>query len=113
MRRNFFQSTIFRIVAVIIVLVLSINIMTLLLSNMVLEKNQEQIAKEIQGTLDSNADNLENIIKRSSRKMIYLSYKNSNIVELANKELENSEKGKIFSEVKNELKEVQFRLSVD
>lgn len=108
MRRNFFQSTIVRIVAVIIVLVLPINIMTLLLSNMVLEKNQEQISKEIQATLDSNADNLENIIKRSSRKMIYLSYNNSNIVELANKELENSEKGKKYSEVRNELEEIQL-----
>ena len=43
-----FQSTISRIVTVIIALVLPINIMTLVLSNMVLQMNKEQISGEIQ-----------------------------------------------------------------
>lgn len=105
---TFFQSTIVRIVAVIIALVLPINIMTLVLSNMVLEKNQEEISKEIQGALDNSADNLGDILKRSTRKMIYLSYNRSGIVEMANKELNNSDKGKIYSEISKELEEVQL-----
>ncbi len=104
----FHKSTIFRIVVVIVALVLPINVMTLVLSNMVLQKNQEEISKEIQGTLDNYADNLEDILKRSSRKMIYISYNNHNVVEFANKELNKEEKGQRYAEIRNELEDVQL-----
>ena len=51
-KRNIFQSTIARIVVVVIVLVLPINIMTLLLSNMVLSENRKQLAAETKNALE-------------------------------------------------------------
>jgi len=78
-----FQSSIFRIVVIIIVLVLPINIMTLLLSNIVLQKNKEQSAKEIQNSLEWNIDNFETVMRNATRRLTYLSFDDSSFIALA------------------------------
>ena len=101
-----FQSTIFRIVAVIIALVLPINIMTLVLSNMVLQKNNEQISQEIENTLNTSAENLEDVLKRGSRKLIYLSVENTDFVEFASRSLDANQKVLRSMSVRDELEDL-------
>lgn len=84
MKQGLLKSTIFRIIAIIIVLVLPINILTLLLSEIVLQKNREQISKEIQSTLDVNANHFNDTLARVSRSLIYLSIEESDVIALAN-----------------------------
>lgn len=105
-----FQSTIFRIIAIIIVLVLPINIMTLILSNMVLEKSKEQMVKDVWNTLEWNGTNFENVMKAASKRLTYLSISDSDFISLA-KSTENqsrSERGMSLSHVTQTLKSVQL-----
>lgn len=102
-----FQTTISRIVAVIIALVLPINIMTLVLSNMVLQKNKEQISGEIQSTLEHSTDSLGDTLKRVSRKLIYLSFDDTEFRELSSRVLDTNQKGLLLHNVKEKLESTQ------
>lgn len=102
-----FQSTISRIVTVIIALVLPINIMTLVLSNMVLQKNKEQISGEIQNTLEHSMDSLGDTLKRVTRKQIYLSFDDAEFRELSNRVLDTNQKGLLLHNVKEKLESAQ------
>lgn len=75
-----FQTTIARVVVAIVALVLPVNIMTLVLSSMVLQKSQEQVRQSIQSNLDTSTANLENTIVRASRRLTYLSYGDTDYV---------------------------------
>lgn len=77
-------STITRIVGIIIVLVLPVNIMTLVLSHMVIQKSTEQSYREVQNNLDLCAANLMESISHASRRLINLSYNDTDFVKLEN-----------------------------
>lgn len=84
MRQNIFQSTIFRIIAVIIAVVLPVNVMTLVLSNIAVRSDRERIAGDIQSALDANATALEETLTRATRRLTYLSLVETDFVALAN-----------------------------
>lgn len=85
MKKQFlFSSTVFRIVTMIIILVLPVNIMTLVLSSMAVENVREQISRDIQSSLQTNADTLNERMYQLSRKMTMLSYKDTDFDLLAN-----------------------------
>lgn len=109
-RQSVFQSTIFRIVAVIIALVLPINIMTLVLSAIALEKNQEQVSREIQATLEVNAGSFEDMLVRSNRRLTYLIINEADFIALANAttRTQANERGAYLNTVKQDLKTLQW-----
>lgn len=79
-----FQTTIARVVVAIVALVLPVNIMTLVLSSMVLQKSQEQVRQSIQSNLDISTVNLKNTMLRASRRLTYLSYGDTDFVKMEN-----------------------------
>ena len=106
--KSFFKSTVVRIVAMIIVLVLPINIITLVLSSRVLKNNQEQTAIEIQDTLKISNNSLETILNRASRKLLYTSLSHSEFIELANKPLDNSTQGRLLTFVRKQMSDIKL-----
>ncbi|MBO5656847.1 MAG: histidine kinase [Agathobacter sp.] len=106
--KSFFKSTVVRIVAMIIVLVLPINIITLVLSGRVLKNNQEQTAIEIQDTLKISNNSLETILNRASRKLLYTSLSHSEFIELANKPLDNSTQGRLLTFVRKQMSDIKL-----
>ncbi|MDL2302616.1 hypothetical protein LJC58_09750, partial [Lachnospiraceae bacterium OttesenSCG-928-D06] len=108
-KKNIFQSTIFRIVAVVIILVLPINIMTLILSRMVLDKNQEQMTKDFQTALEWNMENLQTTMTSASKRLISLSINDAEFISLAksaNRE-NTSDNSKQINHVAKTLKSLQ------
>ena len=95
---NIMQSTIARIVVVVIVLVLPINIMTLVLSNMVLEENRKQLAQETQNVLEMKVSTFEDVLVRASKRLTFMSLDDTAVITLAQKNTDMS-----FSEAAIEL----------
>lgn len=77
-------STITRIVIIIIVLVLPVNIMTLVLSRMVIRKSTEQSFREAQNNMDLCTLNLKETLTHVSKQMTYLSYDDVDFLKLEN-----------------------------
>lgn len=84
-------STITRIVVIIIVLVLPVNIMTLVLSHMVIRKSTEQSFKEAQNNMDFCTLNLKETLSYASKRMTYLSYDDVDFLKLENIDPEEKE----------------------
>ena len=82
-QKKLFKTAISRIVIVIILLVLPINIMTLVLSNMVLSDSRAQITREVSNTLETNGDIVEDLLTRSVKRMFYMSQKDEDFVRLS------------------------------
>ncbi|MFV0466825.1 MAG: sensor histidine kinase [Lachnospiraceae bacterium] len=107
MHRKFFRSTIVKIVILIILLVLPINIMTLILSNKVLQENQKQIENEYQNTLDLSTKNVESTLDRISKRLIYLSME-TEFIQLAQDldTLSEMETAELLRQVSNSLSDI-------
>ncbi len=88
--KKLFKTAISRIVIVIILLVLPINIMTLVLSNMVLSDSRAQITREVSNTLETNGDIVEDLLTRSVKRLFYISQKDEDFVRLSALNGENS-----------------------
>lgn len=112
-KRPVFKSSIYRMVAIIIALVLPINLLTLLLSNMVLVENQKQIASDIQNSLDWNVNNFATVIQNATKKLTSLSFSDSEFIALAktSKTMSNTEKGASLNHISKTLKVVQSEYS--
>lgn len=108
------HSTIFRIIAIVIALVLPINIITLVLVQEILKNDQMQMAQEIQNSLDMMAGNLGTDLDRASKRVIYLSFADGNVVELANTsgEEESRKRSSLVAKVTESVKEVQEEFAV-
>jgi len=108
-KRQIFRSTIFRIAAIVIILVLPINILTLVLSSMVLDKNQEQMAEDFQNTLNWNVENFTGIMSSASKRLTYLSFDDSEFIALAksSKKENKSQDSEHLSHVSKTLKSLQ------
>lgn len=106
---NIFQSTIARIVVVVIVLVLPINIMTLVLSNMVLQENRKQQAAETQNALEMKAGTFEDVLDRSSKRLLFMCFNEPTIITLAQKgkTIAHSELSSNLVKAREELKDVR------
>lgn len=109
MKRNFFQSTIFRIVAVIIALVLPINILTLVLSNMVLQENQRQLVTETQNALEMKVGTFEDVLNRVNKRLTFMSFDETSILALSgdNETLSRSQLSANLVNAREQLKKVR------
>lgn len=109
MKRNFFQSTIFRIVAVIIALVLPINILTLVLSNMVLQENQRQLVAETQNALEMKVGTFEDVLNRVNKRLTFMSFDETSILALSgdNETLSRSQLSANLVNAREQLKKVR------
>lgn len=108
-KRNIFQSTIARIVVVVIVLVLPINIMTLLLSNMVLSENRKQLAAETKNALEMKVSTFEDVLDRASKRLLFMCFNETTIITLAQKgkDIAHSELSSNLVMAREELKDVR------
>lgn len=106
---NIFQTTIARIVVVVIVLVLPINIMTLVLSNMVLQENQKQLAAETQNALEMKAGTFEDVLDRANKRLLFMCFNEPTIITLAQKgnSIAHSELSSNLVMAREELKDVR------
>lgn len=71
------QSTIARIVLVVIALVLPLNILTLIMCYSLINNNREQIYLEIRSGLVNRADDLSRQLLAANRRMVHLNYDDS------------------------------------
>ena len=70
-RKPIFQSTILRIIVVVIVLVLPINIMTLILTGRVVRNNRREILAETKNVLEMRGRSFEDMLSRAGRKLTF------------------------------------------
>ena len=82
-KKQIFKSAIVRMVALIVCIVLPINIITVVLTQLILNNSRQQVTKEIQNSLDITTKNLSDELKRVSRKATYQSLMNSEFMALA------------------------------
>ncbi len=80
---KFRNSTIFRIALVIVILVLPVNILTVVLSTMVLRQSQNEIAEEIQTSLDASTQNIESGLTGVTRQLAYMGMDHASFTILA------------------------------
>lgn len=102
------ESTISRIVVVIVLLVLPVNVMTLVLSNMVLDNSREQVGREIRNTLDMNAEMLEDVLKRVSQRLVYVNSKEDAFVRLGAAGKDTAEESRLLVEALQRLDAVKL-----
>lgn len=107
-RKNLLHSTIFRIIAIVIALVLPINIITLILVQEIVKNDQAKMDQEIQNSLDMVASNLGEDLKRASRRTIYLSFADESVIEFANlpTDSDNRKKAELLASVNESVKEI-------
>lgn len=79
-----FRSTIYQIVALIIVLVLPINLLTLSLSQMLQESSREEQAKDISYNLTLNAKQFNDVLTAATRSLRYLSLEDPAFISMSN-----------------------------
>jgi len=82
-KRTFFKSAVVRMIALIVCIVLPINILTVVLTQVILSNSRQQVTNEIQNALDITAQNLTEELKMVTRKVTYQSMINSDFIALA------------------------------
>ena len=78
-----FRSTVFRIFAIIIVIVLPVNIIALFFAHMISVQSRQILTAEIQNALDMGAANLQDDCMRLTKRLTYLSFSNEDMAEFA------------------------------
>ncbi len=107
-RTVFKNSTIVRVVLVVIILVLPVNILTLVLSGVVLRSNREQDYQGVQNSLDQAMINMEDQLQASYRRMALLNADNTDfrILEYYSDEDEQIESTTSYAAATKELRNV-------
>ncbi len=102
------QSTIVRIVFVVIALVLPVNIITLVLAGTVIKNNRAQVYREIENTLELAVTGMENQITAAYRRITLLNTDNTDdrVLEYLSEDVDRMESLSSYSAVTNELKNV-------
>ncbi len=103
-----FQSTVAHIVMVIIALVLPVNILTLVMSQTIIQNNRKQIYREIENSLDLAMGNLEEQLKSAYRRVTLLNSSDTNfrVLEYMSEKDGSFEMNSSYSEVVEELQMV-------
>lgn len=101
-----FQSTITRIVLVIIVIIAPLNILTIVMSCTIVNNNRQQIYNEMEGNLQNSAARMEELLASANKRMISLSFNNQDfrMMEFPPKHLSRLELSGAFYNAKTELK---------
>ncbi len=102
------QSTITRIIVVVIALVLPVNIITLVLAGTVIRSNRAQVYQEIENSLEMAVSSMEAQINASYRRVTLLNTDNTDfrVLEYLSEDIDRMESLSSYSAVTNELKNV-------
>lgn len=107
-QNHLYQSTVFRLFAIIIVMVLPINVITLILVRSVVKNNEETMVLQAQNALEISMSNFSETLKKANRDLQYLSFDNTNVSRLEGnmEEYPYEERLQIVSAVTGELQDI-------